>query len=526
MVPGRVRLFTQGVAKGTACGKISSRHSERSLRSEESLFSWVSAADKQDRHSMNPKKRLLLFATKLGYQTRSFNAAAEKLDVEIAFVTDRCRRLDDPWNDHALAAHFYAPETAAHKILEAQRGLRVDGVLALGDRPAPTAAYVARGLGLQHNHPASVEACRNKLRSREVFREAGIPVPWFRGVTLNPVPEPALLEIRYPCVLKPLSLSASQGVVRANNRDEFIAGATRLKKLLESPAIRATREPHLDQMLVEGYLPGREVAVEALLTEGTLRILAIFDKPDPLEGPYFEETIYVTPSRLPDSEQRGIESSLRSAVRALGLTHGPVHAEFRLNEQGVWPIEVAPRPIGGLCSRALRFCLARSHFIKSSWEGTASAVPNNCANSGVLTPEVSAARLPSIHEIGSDAQEEIGLEELLLRHALGLPGGDAVRETAASGVMMIPVPQSGVLENVEGEKPARQIPGITSLEITARVHDYIAAWPEGSSYLGFLFARGHAPAEVEAALRAAHAQLKFTLTPRLPVEHPMGGRMS
>jgi D-alanine-D-alanine ligase-like ATP-grasp enzyme len=427
---------------------------------------------------MNPRKRLLLFATKLGYQTRSFNAAAEKLGVELAFVTDRCGRMDDPWNDNALPAHFESPESAARAVLEAQRGLPVDGVLALGDRPGPTAAYVARGLGLLHNHPASVQACRNKLRTREVFREAGIPVPWFRGVSLNAVPEPALLGISYPCVLKPLSLSASQGVVRANNREEFVAGAAQLKKLLDSPEIRATREPNLDQMLVEGYLPGREVAVEALLTEGTLRILAIFDKPDPLEGPYFEETIYVTPSQLPDSGQRAIESSLRSAVRALGLTHGPVHAEFRLNEQGVWPIEVAPRPIGGLCARGLRFFLAA-------------------------------------------AEEEIGLEELLLRHTLGLPGGDAVREAVASGVMMIPVPQSGVLENIEGEEAARQIPGITSLEITARVHDYIAAWPEGSSYLGFLFARDHTPAAVEAALRAAHAQLKFTLSPRLPVEHPL-----
>ena len=432
---------------------------------------------------MNPKKRLLLFATKLGYQTRSFNAAAEKLVVEIAFVTDRCGRMDDPWNDHALAAHFYAPETAAHKILEAQRGLRVDGVLALGDRPAPTAAYVARGLGLLHNHPASVEACRNKLRSREVFREAGIPVPWFRGESLNPIPEPALLGIDYPCVLKPLSLSASQGVVRANNREEFIAGATRLKKLLDSPEIRATREPFLDQMLVEGYLPGREVAVESLLTEGALRILAIFDKPDPLEGPYFEETIYVTPSLLPDSLPRSIENSLRSAIQALGLTHGPVHAEFRLNEQGIWPIEVAPRPIGGLCAKSLRFCLA-------------------------------------------GAPEPISLEELLLRHALGLPGADALRESAASGVMMIPVPQSGILEKVEGEELAREIAGITGFEITARLHDYIAAWPEGSSYLGFLFARGETPQAVEAALRKAHAQLKFTLTPRLPVEHPLSPESS
>jgi len=427
---------------------------------------------------MTPRKRILLFATKLGYQTRSFQAAAEKLHVEIAYVTDRCGRLDDPWNDQALAVHFELPEGAAAKVLEAQRGLAVDGVLAVGDRPTSAAAYVAQGLGLAHNHPASVEACRSKLRMREVLRDAGLPVPWFRSVKLDPMPEPSLLGIQYPCVLKPLSLSASQGVVRANHREEFLAGAMRLKRLLDSPEIRATREPHLDQMLVEGYLEGREVAVEALLTSGVPRVLAIFDKPDPLEGPYFEETIYVTPSRLPATEQRSVEKSLLSAVRALGLTHGPVHAEFRLNAQGVWPIEVAPRPIGGLCARALRF-----------------VVPGE--------------------------PDSIGLEELLLRHELGLPGSDAPREREASGVMMIPVPHSGVLEKVEGEVEARATAGITSLEITARLHDFIAAWPEGSSYLGFLFARAAEPAEVEYALREAHRKLRFTLTPRLPVEHPL-----
>ena len=427
---------------------------------------------------MTPTKRILLFATKLGYQTRSFQAAADKLRVQIAYVTDRCGRLDDPWNDHALAVHFELPEGAAGRVLEAQRGHVVDGVLAVGDRPTIAAAYVARRLGLAHNHPASVEASRSKVRMREVLRDAGVQVPWFRGVKLEPLPEPSLLDIRYPCVLKPLSLSASQGVVRANNREEFLAAASRLKRLLDSPEVRATREPHLDQMLVEGYLEGREVAVEALLTAGELRVLAIFDKPDPLEGPYFEESIYVTPSRLPLTEQYAIQASLLGAVRALGLSHGPVHGEFRLNGQGVWPIEIAPRPIGGLCARALRFL-----------------VPGE--------------------------EEAIGLEELLLRHALELPGSDAPREQVASGVMMIPVPHSGILEKVEGKEKAEATPGITSLEITARLHDFIAAWPEGSSYLGFLFARAAEPGETENALREAHGKLHFTLTPRLPVEHPL-----
>jgi hypothetical protein len=434
---------------------------------------------------MNPQEsqpRILLFAAKLGYQTRAFDDAAKKLGVELVFVTDRCHQLDDPWHDRAVPVRFEAPEEAAYAVMKEQSGQRVDGVLALGDRPTLAAAYVARGLGIAHNHPASVEACRSKLRLREVFRDAGLPTPWFRSVPLQAIPEPALMGIAYPCVLKPISLSASQGVVRVNNRDEFLAGASRLKRLLESAEIQATRAPNLDRMIVEEYLPGREVAVEGLLTGGELRVLAIFDKPDPLEGPYFEETIYVAPSRLGETEQELIKKSFTDTTRALGLTHGPVHGEFRLNERGVWPIEVAARPIGGLCARSLRF-----------------QVENE------LRP--------------------IGLEELLLRHALNLPGRDALRETAASGVLMIPVPTSGVLEKVEGAEEVRRVAGVTELEITARWHDYIAAWPEGSSYLGFLFARGETPAEVENALREGHSRLNFRLTPRLPVEHPVTGKV-
>jgi hypothetical protein len=431
----------------------------------------------------NSSRRLLLFTAKLGYQTRSFEDAARNLGVQLIYVTDRCHQLDDPWGDQAIPVHFETPEVAAYTVMEATRGRDVSGLLALGDRPAAAAAYAARGLGVRYNHPAAVEACRSKLRMKEIFRDAGLSVPWFRNLLIDPAPEPGLLGISYPCVLKPLSLSASQGVVRANNREEFVAAAARVRRLLKSPEILATREPHLDQMLVEGYIPGGEVAVEGLLTDGALRVLAIFDKPDPLEGPYFEETIYVTPSRLPESTQHAIEKCAREAVRALGLSHGPIHAEFRINDDGVWPLEAAPRPIGGLCARALRFLL----------DGTS---------------------------------EPIGLEELLVRHALELRGWNSPREPVASGVMMIPVPKSGILESVAGEDAARSIPGITDLTITARLHDAIAAWPEGSSYLGFLFARGGTPEKVEQALREAHEKLSFTITPALPVEHPATRRMT
>jgi carbamoylphosphate synthase large subunit len=252
--------------------------------------------------------------------------------------------------------------------------------------------------------------------------------------------------------------------------------------VLESPEILASREANLDQMMVEGYIPGREVAVEGLLTDGELRVLAIFDKADPLEGPFFEETIYVTPTRLGEATVREIERCSADAVRALGLSHGPVHAEFRINEQGVWPLEVAPRPIGGLCARALGFA----------------------------------------HSEGDDV---IGLEELLLRQAAEMPVGDWAREEMASGVMMIPVPASGVLEAADGQEESRATKHVVGLEITARLHDYIAAWPEGSTYLGFLFARAGSPDDAEKALRAAHSKLRFAIRERLAVEHPVTGRV-
>ncbi|HZC65815.1 MAG TPA: ATP-grasp domain-containing protein [Candidatus Dormibacteraeota bacterium] len=428
------------------------------------------------------RKRVLLFSAKLGYQTRSFEAAAKKLNVELAYVTDRCHQLNDPWEDQAIAAHFDKPAEAAQAVIDHWRGKNVDGILALGDRPAHAAALAARALSIPFHHPAAVEACRSKKRTREVLRDAGLPGPWFRAVALEPPPEPALLGISYPCVLKPLALSASQGVVRANTREEFIAAAARIRKLLRTPEIQATREANLDEMIVEGYLPGREVALEALMTAGELRVLAIFDKPDPLEGPYFEETIYVTPSRLPVEQIAAIEKMLRACVTALGLSHGPVHAEFRVDQAtgDIWPLEIAPRPIGGLCAQSLRF----------------------------VSPDAERSA------------ETFGLEELLLRHALELSGSNALRESAASGVMMIPVPASGIFQGVSGEPEAAATPHVSKIAITGRVHDYIAAWPEGSSYLGFIFATGETPELVEAALRGAHAKLKFEITPRLEVHHP------
>src|SRR5580704_2403212 len=348
--------------------------------------------------------RILILASKLGYQTRAFSDAAKKLNLEISFGTDRCHKLEDPWSDGALALHFENPESAAAEIVVQISANRPDAILALGDRPTATAAHAARALGILANSPESVEICRNKLRQRETLRRAQLPVPDFFDFAAAGNLDTPLARAKYPCVLKPLSLSASQGVIRANSETEFREAVRRIRVLLESPETQVQREPNLDRMLVESYIPGREVAIEGLLGDGNFRALAIFDKPDPLEGPYFEETIYVTPSRLPESDQRALIDCAAQSVAALGLFTGPIHAEFRINEKGPWVIEIAPRPIGGLCAQALRF-----------------------------------------------GSEKISLEELILRQALHMEGSDLEREKAAAGVMMIPVPHSGIFERVEGQ---------------------------------------------------------------------------
>jgi biotin carboxylase len=427
-------------------------------------------------------KHVALFASKLGYQTRSFEAAGRKLGVQIDYFTDRCHELSDPWGDQAIAVRFAVPEEAAATAIESLRGKPLDAILALGDAPAVAASYAARGLGLRSNHPAAVEACRNKLRMREVFRDAAILNPRFRAISLRPEPEPSLLGIQYPCVLKPLSLSASQGVMRADSHDQFRAASRRLNRLLERPDLLLNGSEPSRLALVEGYIPGIEVAVEGILTDGEWKLLAIFDKPDPLEGPFFEETIYVTPSRLSAEQLAAINRTAIQSIHALGLVHGPVHAEFRINDRGAWPLEVAPRPIGGMCAASLAF-----------------VAPSNGGR--------------------------IDLEELILRQAIGEDISSWQREPAASAVMMIPVPSSGILERAEGVETAKQVPYVTDVEITARLHDTILAWPEGSSYLGFIFAKAESPAAAEHALREAHSRLQFQIKQALPVEHPVTGKV-
>jgi biotin carboxylase len=284
--------------------------------------------------------------------------------------------------------------------------------------------------------------------------------PWFFRTALDDDPAIPAARATYPCVLKPLGLSGSRGVIRANNAEEFGAAFRRIARIGER------------LLQVEGYIPGREFAVEGLVTAGRFQPLAIFDKPDPLEGPFFEETIYVTPSRQAAGVQRELLATTARAVRALGLRHGPVHAELRHNAEGAWLLEMHARPIGGLCARALRFD-----------DGTP-------------------------------------LEELILRHAIGEDVSAAQLDGPASGVMMIPIPKGGIYERVEGIEGASAVPGIEDAIVTAAEGQRLIPLPEGASYLGFLFARAESPDAVEAALRLAHSELRFHIATVLETFKP------
>ena len=412
-------------------------------------------------------KRVLLLAATTGYQTQVFAEMAQVMGLEVVMATDRCHVLPDPWGDQAIPIRFEDPEGAAATLAAIHP--RPDAIVAVGDRPVYLAALAARQLNLPYNSPESVAACKNKFAAREKFRANGMLVPAYLRLPVSTNPHNAATNIKYPCVLKPLGLSASRGVIRANNPTEFAAAFERIHAILEAPEIRRLHEEHDQFIQVESYIEGREFALEGIVTEGRLKVFAIFDKPDPLEGPFFEETIYVTPSREPQQVQQALANTAQQAVTALGLATGPLHAEIRYNRHGAWILEAAARPIGGLCAKALRF-------------------RNNSS-----------------------------LEELILRHGLGEDTSTWEREEQASGVMMIPIPKNGIFQRASGVHEAAQTPNITEVIITAKEGQKREKLPEGATYLGFIFARAATPDQVEKALRHAHAALSFEIAAVLAV---------
>jgi formate-dependent phosphoribosylglycinamide formyltransferase (GAR transformylase) len=424
---------------------------------------------------------VLLFATTTGYQTRAFADAAARLGVELIYVTDRCDVLDDPWRDAAIPIRFHDEDASVAAVVRAAARRAVHGVIAVGDRPTMIASRVCAELGLPWHPPHAAAAARNKQLTRQALLSAGLRTPVFAEGQLADDPAPLARDIGYPAVLKPLALSGSRGVMRVNDDTELDAAIGRLRAILASADLQGERSDAHARVLLERFIPGREFAVEGLMTAGRLRVLAIFDKPDPLDGPFFEETIYCTPTAAGGPTTRAIVDTVATAADALGLAHGPLHAECRVNADGVFILEVAARPIGGLCARALRF-VSRDAATHSSSD---------------------TAIMP--------------FEELLLRHGLGEPCSRYVREPSASGVMMIPIPRRGVFRGVSGLDAARAVNGVEDVIIAAKPDQMLIPLPEGASYLGFIFARAAEVRTVESALRVAHSRLAFTVRPEVPM---------
>jgi biotin carboxylase len=414
--------------------------------------------------------RLLLLVPTTSYRIGDFLDAAGRLEVDVAVGSDQ-RAVLEAFSDGAtITLDFKALDHGVGQILDYHAEYPLAAIIGVDQETTLLAARAAEALGLSHNTPSAVEAAGNKHRFRSRLANSGLPAPWFTLLPLEdgdtPGGGPAALAptMSYPVVLKPLALSASRGVIRADNPEQFMAAIQRIKTILATEGERNNAAADTaGQVLVEDYIPGREVALEGLLHGGRLQVLALFDKPDPLEGPYFEETIYVTPSRLPASVQAGITATVGRAVESLGLREGPIHAELRINDGGAWLIEVAARSIGGLCSRALDF--------------------------------------------GDGGR----LEDLIIRRAMGLPVAPADPRQPASGVMMIPIPGPGVLRQVRGLDAARRVEGIQDAVISIPLGDTLVPVPDGNRYMGFIFAGCDTPQAVETALRTAHGELEFVI---------------
>ena len=421
--------------------------------------------------------RVLVLSSTTSYRTDDFLRAARRLGVEAVLGTNRCHELAGLWPREAFGGsvpiEFRHEADAADVIVHEAQKAPFDAIVPTDDPTADIAARASARLGLRGNSVGAATTARNKRLMREALRAHGVACPRFSVHAEGDDPARvwgalAAAGWRFPVVVKPLLCSASRGVMRADDEASFAAAWRRLRALLRTPALRAVEDPDGHRILVEAFVPGAEVAVEGLLRDGALTTLALFDKPDPLDGPFFEETIYVTPSRHADELQRAVERETARACAAIGLQHGPVHAELRLSPGGPAVIEVAARSIGGLCARTLRFGLGAT-----------------------------------------------SLEELVIANALGQGLGSLERRGAA-GVMMIPIPRGGVLGEVRGVEAARALPLVEDVQVTARAGEVLVPLPEGAAYLGFLFARGDTPAAVEAALRDAHACLQFDVAPLLP----------
>jgi biotin carboxylase len=347
--------------------------------------------------------------------------------------------------DRYLQVDCADPEVAAEAIVALGDQVPIDGVVAADDAGVVAASLAGRKLGVRANDPDAAAATRDKGLQRQLLAAAEVPQPKFALVPPSDDGDQAAGVVGYPLVMKPLDRSAGQGVIRVDDP----AGLTPAMARVRAIAGEAT-------LLFEEFMKGQEVALEGLVRDGELTTLALFDKPAAVEGPFFPETILITPSTLPDTVQDECRRVAAAALTAIGIGHGPVHVEMKVEGEKVRVIEVAARSIGGLCSRSLNFGLL----------GTT-------------------------------------LETLILRNAIGMEKPELRREPLASGVLMIPIPRAGEFVSVDGLDRVRSLENISAIDITTTPGSRVDPPPEGDRYLGFIFARGPERDAVENTLRQA-----------------------
>ncbi len=408
------------------------------------------------------RHRLLLLLPTTTYRAEAFVEAATRLGVDLMVASEEDSAFSASRPDGLVTIDFRSAEHIRSVVNALSADNRIDAVFGVDDETVVAAAIAAEALGVPHISVAAARAAGDKHVQRQRLAAAGVPVPAFARHRIADDPRAVAENLTYAVVLKPLHLSASRGVMRADTPAEFVQRHRRLRSILDSADVRERGGEEREWYLVEQFVPGPEFALEGLIIDGRLHVLALWDKPDPLDGPFFAETIYVTPSRHPQDVQDAVIGCARRAAAALGIDRGPVHVELRHNDRGPWLIELAARPIGGRCGQALRF----------------------------------------------GPHGGMSLEEVVLAHALGLLREVPGRMAEATGVMMVPVPHAGRLVRIDGIDDARRVAGVTDVAVTAHRGQRVAPLPEQARYPAFIFARGSEPAEVEAALREAHACLR------------------
>lgn len=362
------------------------------------------------------------------------------------------------------------PEQAIEQALRLHEQTSIGAVLGYEEDATLTVAHIAAALGLPAHPVAAAEAALDKPMMKQRFAAAGIPAADFI-VAADEDEAVAWAEAGgYPVVVKPCRGSASQGVIRANDEHTLRQAYRRLRRIIRDHELDNGGRPP-SAHLVERYLPGSELSCELLLQYGAPEVITEFGKPLPLTGPYFEESIYLTPPALGAALRREVHELSMAAAKALGFYHGPAHCEIRLTPDGPKVLEIAGRLLGGACAGSFR------------------------------------------DRLGED------LDALLLRSALGeritlpAPADDA----PTVGALMIPVPGEGRVVAVRGDDGARRVPGVRDVSLQTEPGEIVVPFPEQACYaVGFVSASGPDEAAVVGSLGQAAAQISLELTPLRP----------